>query len=197
MSDEEERKVPALESYAKWRPRLKRALTWAGTAGALGKVIGGESLKNREIPILGGLAGGAALAGLGDARLEERVRADPKLKHVADRAFDEHAYKSRDTMKDLVHADAISKKADAESEVHVADPLPFSQSNTARAEERFNGVLGQLFARKDEVGHLARKQLGDLFPDANNGASYGRQCRLKSGGGTIEALFADYAPRAV
>jgi len=158
---------PALDFYAKWRPRLKRAAQWALPVGAIGKAVGGDTRHVLPMTIAAGVAGAA------DATLEEKLRQNrhPEAKKIVQHAF-------------------TDKKAAAE------DPRIASPEVVARVEEGVNGVLGTLFAHKDEVGARARAQLGDLFPSADKESSYGRALRLKPGGGALSAMLGSIHPRA-
>lgn len=158
---------PALDFYAKWRPRLQRGATWAGTAAFLSKTMGGEARHIIPATIAAGAAGAA------DATLEERLRRNhhPEAKKIVQHVFNE-------------------KKADG-----AVDPRPMTPEVVERAEEDTNGLLGVLFAHKDEAGARAHKQLGSLFDGAKD-ESYGRVARLHPGSGSLSALFRNITSRA-
>jgi hypothetical protein len=115
----------------------------------------------------------AGVAGAADATLEERLRQNrhPEAMKIVQNVFNE-------------------KKADG-----VVDPRPMTPEIVERAEGDTNGLLGSLFAHKDETGARARKQLGDLFDGAKD-ESYGRVARLRPGSGSLSALFRDITSRA-
>lgn len=158
---------PALDLYAKWRPRLKRSAQWAIPVGAIGKAVGGETRHVLPMTIAAGIAGAA------DATLEERLRQNrhPEAKKIVQRAF-------------------TDKKAAAQ------DPSLVSPEVASRADAGSNGVLGLLFAHKDEVGRNARAQFQSLLPDGARPDSYGRVARLQPGSGAVSALLESVHPRS-
>ncbi len=163
---------PALDSYAKWRPRLKRGATWAGTAAFLSKTVGGDAkgMAHIAIPTIA-----AGLAGMGDATLEEKLRANARNKKAAEiinRGFEERHMSS-------------TKKASAE------DASLFPDAAVEAAEREANIVVTGLSRQRDAQAQRASAQLRDYFPDAGRQqGSYGRGLRLTTGNGSIAQLLA-------
>jgi len=156
---------PALESYAKWRPRLRRGASWAFPIAAVGKAV--------NLPYVGPLTAAAATIGVADATLEEKLRAykDHKARQLVQRGFEE---KHMGT-----------KTAAAE------DTSLFPDAAVAAAELEAGLALTGLKRMQGELGSRARAQLGDCFPTASSReGSYGRGLRLTSGHGSIAQLLA-------
>jgi hypothetical protein len=156
---------PALAAYAKWRPRLRRAASWAFPAAAVGKAVGVATN-----PIIG-LTIGAGLAGAADATLEEKLRQlkDHKARTLVQRGFEE------------TH---MGKKAGI-------DVDPFTTSAITAAELETNLALTGLTRKRDEFASRASSQLSDYFPAAGGQVSgYGRGLRLSTGQGSIAQMLA-------
>lgn len=112
----------------------------------------------------------AGAAGAADATLEDKIRRNKNLQEV--------------------HMRGYGKTAAAE------DPRVASPEVVKRVEDGTNGVLGELFAHKNEIGAKARSQLGDLFPSSAKSESYGRVARLSPGGGALSAMLDSIRPVA-
>ena len=329
---------PALEQYAVARPRLKRAATWAGTAAALSKIVGGDrkGVAHIVVPTIA-----AGLAGAADATLEDKLREsrNPHLRKIVEHSFDEKKaslhdlFQEKQALSNAAINGALDKRearlsgsagpvpaglrertarqvdnignmqmgaasrtaprpminmpatparppqivssgphgfpvprpptpaaapaaagaavahgAPAPSFVrpavghgtapaaglveragkfmgthggamlaggavlgggvmlarHMAnkqasatdDPALFAPAFVQQSDDDQRALLGSLFVSKDKTGELARKQLGDLLPDAKAGESYGRLLRLQPGAGALSHLFDGITPRA-
>lgn len=154
---------PALDTYAKWRPRLRRGLGWAATGAFLGKTVGGDMKGIAHIATPTILAG---LAGASDATLEEKLREQAHMKHIVERGYEETHMKKKGSMDD--------------------NDLLTSSSIDAQHKER---TLDQLFSRKALLEDLSSKQLKSLFSGSDE-CCLGRGVRLASGQvGAVEHLF--------
>jgi hypothetical protein len=158
---------PALESYAKWRPRLRRGASWAFPVAAVGKAVGGEARTIVPLTIAAGMAGAA------DATLEEKLRQykDHKARALVQRGFEEKHMSS--------------KKASVE------DASLFPDAAVTAAEREASITLTGLTRKRDELSARANSQLSDYFPSAaKQSGSYGRGLRVTTGHGSIAQLLA-------
>lgn len=152
---------PALETYAKWRPRLRRAASWAFPVAAVSKAVNAQHI----VP----LTAVAGLAGAADATLEERLRQykDHKARGLVQRGFEEKHMKKSASTEDL-----------------------FTDSAIAAAELEAGITLTGLIRKRDEFTTRAANQLSDYFPAATGQqGSYGRGLRMSTGQGSIGQLL--------
>lgn len=155
-----EQSTPALDTYAAWRPRLARGVTWAGLTAALSKTLGGDARGVKHIVIPTALAG---IAGVADAALEEAVR-NGQIEHVQ-KAFDKKG--------------GIPVPED--------DSL-FTSGVLDRADEG-RDLMRALFASKEANRIAAQKQLSGSFPRAaSRPDSWGSAIRFGAGDGVRPLL---------
>jgi hypothetical protein len=158
---------PALETYAKYRPRLRRGATWAFPVAAVGKAVGGDA--RHIIP----LTIAAGLSGVADATLEEKLRAhkDRKARALVQRGFEETHMSTKNAS--------------------VEDASLFPDAAVTAAEREASINLTGLTRKRDGLAAMANSQLTDFFPSAaKQSGSYGRGLRVTTGHGSIAQLLA-------